>query len=205
MNKQAVGFMLAMLAACSGADSKRAELPRIATSREMQVIKVLVDTYRKGEEASGKYFKQKPKTMPVWSRLLPLHVLRTDDLEQKNSLVQGFAVPLKELANYLENGRQAFKLRDSVQLLQQVRKADILLDSMAFSPDSLLTPHLYKQPRVKRKVHGYWFYRFSQPLFSPDGNEAYLQADIAGSRESYRLSKKQGQWSVTHVALLWVE
>jgi hypothetical protein len=205
MNKLPVGFVLAVLSACSAGDSKRTELPRVATSQEMEVIRALVARYRAGEEASGRYFKQKARVMPVWSRMLPLRVLRTDGLEQKHPSFDGFAVPLKVLVSYAENGHQAFSLQDSTQLLRQVRQTDILLDSLAFKPNNLLTPHLYKQPQVRQKVHGYWFYRFSQPLFSPDGNAAYIQADIAGSRESYRLSRKHGQWTVTHDALLWVE
>jgi hypothetical protein len=205
MNKLPVCLVLAVLSACSVGDSKHTELPRVATSQEMEVIHTLVARYRAGEEAAGRYFKQKAREMPVWSRMLPLRVLRTNDLEQKHPSFDGFAVPLNVLVSYTENGRQAFGLQDSTQLLQQVRKADILLDSIAFKPNNLLTPHLYKQPQMRRKVHGYWFYRFSQPLFSPDGNAAYIQADIAGSRESYTLSKKRGQWTVTHDALLWVE
>lgn len=177
-------------------------MPRVATSQEMQVVLTLVDSYRAGDKARAKYNIGR---MPIWSRMLPLHVLRTNDRAEKHPSFPGFAIPIKTLVDDAESSIQGFALKDSTHLFQQVCKAEILLDTTAFKPDNLITPHLYKQPQVRRKVHGYWFYRFSQPLFSPDGNSAYIQADIAGSRESYKLSKKQGRWVITHSALLWVE
>jgi hypothetical protein len=204
MKKMLVGLLLAVLYACSADGSKRAELHRVATSQEMQVVLALVDGYRAEDEAYGKYSKRKVGGKPIWSRMLPLHVLRTNDEEQKHPSFDGFAVPLKALVNYTENSSEAFNLQDSTYLFQQVSKTEILLDSITFKHDTLLTPQLYKQLRVRRKIHNYGFYQFSQPLFSSDGNSAYIQVDAAGSRTSYWLLKKQGKWTVTHALLFWV-
>jgi hypothetical protein len=204
MSKKLLGCLLAVLNSCSADDSQQAQLPRMATSQQMQVVLALVSRYRADEAMASSYTKQKPEEMPIWSHMLPLHVLRTNDSETKHPLFLGFAVPLKALVSYTGKNTQAFALQDSAQLFQQVSNTEILLDSTVLTPGNLLTPHLYEKVEVRRKVHGYGFYRFSQPLFSPDGNLAYIQVDEAGSRKSYRLAKENGKWTITSEILFWV-
>ena len=176
----------------------------MATSQEMQIVLALVDRYRAGEESNSKFTKHKVEELPVWSRMLPLHIVRTDDQEQKHPSFDGFAVPFKVLVTYMKDGHQGLALQDSAYLFQQVRKAEILLDSTAFELENIVTPQQYKQPQVRRKIHNYGFYRFSQPLFSSDNSSAYIQVDEAGCRKSYRLLKKQGKWTIIHQLLFWV-
>lgn len=176
----------------------------MATAQEMQVVLTLASSNWAADEAYWLFGKHAVEKKPVWSRMLPLHVARTN-AEQRHLAFNGFAVPIKALVGNAENGGLILGLQDSAHLFQQVRKAEILLDSSAFKPENLLTPQRYKQPQARRKVHGQRFYRFSQPLFSPDSSFAYIQLDAAGSRVSYSLSKKDGRWGIIRSAVLWVE
>jgi hypothetical protein len=205
MKKSWAGYALTILCSCMAKDNTRAEVSRMANKQEMQIVLALVNENSAADKAYGKFTKHEVEKKPVWSRMLPLQVVRTDKGENHHPAGDRFVVPLKELVDHSENARPGLALRDSTYLFQQVRKAEILLDSTAFEPGTALTPQQYEQPQVRRRVHGHRFYRFSQPLFSPDGNSAYIQMDAAGSRGSYRLSKKGGKWVVTHTALLWVE
>lgn len=205
MNKFSLSIALVGMCSCSPVDDKREKALGVATGREMEVVLTLSKAFRTENKAYGKYINQKINNLPTWLCMMPLDILHTASGSQKRPVhdYDKFSISLKELTSYTA-GRQPFALQDSVYLFKQVYKEDRLLDSTAFKPESLLTPHEYNQSQVKRKIRNR-FYRFSQPLFSPDSSSAYIQVDQAGSRTSYIMSNSGGKWLVVKEMPIWVE
>ena len=193
--------LLISASACSPAAVQEQALPALASPQEMTVMQAVL-------QANGYLLSaHTSNSHPLFSRLLPLHILPSSSPRNQRLPNEAFAVRLDELlaCTYGKQEQPLFTPQDSTALLTQPATSERLVDSTRLASADLLTPAQYRQQRQvnrRRQV----FYRFSQPLFSADHTKAYLQVDAIGSgRLEYLVVKKGTHWEQVGSGLLWVE